>query len=321
MAKRKSKPSTAPALAQSTLFDMGSQESAVFETMKSKYGVWPVTVWELDHQDRLVRDAELAIGDIGLVRSQAGEKNLSYKTMGQNTRAGSFSKETDDESVYRGKVTVSIFSPAICQWILNTFGHNPATGKVCYDPFAGGGTRAILAAKHGYTYKGMEIRDDEVEAVIKRCAKNGILDKVTIYRGDARTPPVEDDAADFILTCPPYYDLETYNGGANDLSMLGSYDRFITELGKAVEECRRIAKRNTTAVWVVGLHRRAKDGWLLPLHHDVARLHKAAGWRLTEEIIIYHKNNGAIQRVGMFEKGKGHLVRLHEYVLVFQAGS
>lgn len=312
-------------LQQGTLFDFATvtpgKDAAAFKTMKEKYGVWPVTVWELDHQDKLVREAELAIGDIGLARAEAGKANLSYKTMGQSTRVGSFSKPADDESVYRGKVTVSIFSPALCQWILNTFGHSPAAGKVCYDPFAGGGCRAVLAARHGYTYVGMEIRAEEVAAVQQRCAKNGVAGQVTIHHGDARVPPIEDSLADFILTCPPYYDLETYNGGGDDLSMLPTYDRFIEELGKVVTECRRIAKRKCTAVWVVGLHRREADGWLLPLHHDVARLHKAAGWRLDEEIILYHKNNGAIQRVGMFEQGKGHMVRLHEYVLVFQAES
>jgi hypothetical protein len=309
-------------LVQGTLFDVGAMEKtdAVFRTMKEKYGVWPVTVWELDHQDKLVHEAELAIGDIGLVRADAGKANLSYKTMGGSTRVGSFTKPAADDSVYRGKVTVSIFSPALCQWILNTFGHSPAAGKVCYDPFAGGGTRAIMAAKHGYQYRGVEIREEEVKAVLTRCEKNGVADKVEINHGDARTPPIEDGVADFILTCPPYYNLETYNGGPGDLSMLPTYDRFIDEMRLVVQEATRIAKRRCTAVWVVGLHRREADGWLLPLHHDITRLHKEAGWRLDEEIIVYHKNNGAIQRVGMFEKGNGHMVRLHEYVMVYQLG-
>lgn len=314
-------------LVQGTLFDLtgggegspaADKAGAVFRTMKDKYGVWPVTVWELDHQDKLVREAELTIGDIGLVRAEAGKANLSYKTMGASTRDGSFSKATDDASTYRGKVTVSIFSPALCQWILNTFGHSPAAGKVCYDPFAGGGTRAILAAKHGYTYRGMEIREDEVKAVRERCERNGVAAQVEINHGDSRTPPIEEGVADFILTCPPYYDLETYNGGAGDLSMLPTYDRFCEEMRVVVGEATRIAKRKCTAVWVVGLHRRESDGWLLPLHHDLTAAHKAHGWRLAEEIIVYHKNNGAIQRVGMFEQGKGHMVRLHEYVMVYQ---
>lgn len=322
---------------QGSLFDSAPDKAdAVFRTMKEKFGIFPISVWEIDHQDKTVHAAEVAIGDIGLVRGEAGAKNLSYKTMGQgdrSTRIGSLSKPVDDESVYRGKVTVSIFSPAVCQWILNLFAPANPAGKICYDPFAGGGTRAIMAANHGLTYVGMEIRADEVAAVNARAAKCGVADKVTIHHGDARTAtPVEEYTADLIVTCPPYYNLETYEGGDGDLSMLPTYERFLEEMEKVVLECRRIAKRGITCVWVVGIHRHPDDGRLYPLNHDIANLHRKAGFKLYEEVILYHKNNGAIQRVGMFEAGKGnkaakashlkgagHLVRLHEYVLVFKA--
>ena len=80
----------------------------------------------------------------------------------------------------------------------------------------------------------------------------------------------------------------------------------------------RVLKPRAPSVWVVGLHR-APSGRLTPLHHDVTRLHVEAGFQFTEEIILHHQNNGALQRVGMFEKGEGRLVRLHEYALVFRA--
>jgi hypothetical protein len=71
------------------------------------------------------------------------------------------------------------------------------------------------------------------------------------------------------------------------------------------------------SIWVVGLHR---DGdRLLAMNHDVTSIHTSMGFRLHEEIILAHKNNGAIQRVGNFEKGRNLLIRMHEYALVFES--
>ena len=211
-------------------------------------------------------------------------------------------------------MTASVFNPAIAQVILNCYA--PDTG-VCWDPFAGGGTRAILAAKNGMEYKGTEIRGEEVEAVNLRCQHCDIADRVTIFHGDGRNcPDMPDASADFCYTCPPYYNLEEYEGGENDLSMTPTYDSFVSEIEKVVVEERRILKVGSYACWVVGLHR-DKDGELLALNHDIARAHQKNGFRFKEEIVLTHKNNGAIQRVGNFEKGDKRLIRMHEYVLVF----
>jgi len=270
----------------------------VYETAKRRYGVWPLTVWDVDHQDKTYHKLKGLIGDDGQGRGEC------------------FTKETQDKSVYRGKVTESIFNPQIGIWLLNCFA--PSSGH-CFDPFGGGGTRAILAAKHGLSYTGIELRKAEVDAVNRRCLQNGVADRVNIIQGDARNAValVGERGADFLLTCPPYYDLETYNGGSADLSMAPSYHAFLEGMGRVVRQCFSVMCHGTTSVWVVGLHRNT-NGELLALNHDIARLHREAGFLLKEEIILAHRNNGAIQRVGNFEKGNRWLVRTHEYALVFR---
>jgi len=307
-----------------------------FATALERYGVWPTTVWEVDYQDRGTRDLKALIGDIGYERpegSTAGKdftrlrggrvpyaserNNGSVPLWGHQTRAGAFTAPADDESVYRGKVTASIFNPAVAAWLLNCFA--PAVGHV-FDPFAGGGTRAIMAAKRGLTYLGTEIRAEEVLAVRARLAACGVTAGVTIQHGDARTcDAIAMCSADFCLTCPPYWNLEQYNGGPDDLSMIESYPRFLAELGRVIAQTHRILKPGALSCWVVGLHRRETTGELTALHHDVTRLHQAHGFTLREEIILSQKGNGAIQRVGNFEKGERRLVRTHEYALVFRA--
>lgn len=278
--------------------DLFEGEVDLFKTAKEQLGTWPVTVWEVDHSDAIERQFKKLVGDAGEARTEC------------------FTEATNDKSIYRGKVTESIFSPSVASWLLNAYA--PKSG-LCIDPFAGGGTRAILAAKHGLSYEGTEIRESEAAAVTARCAKAGVAGLARIHRGDAKELSrfVGTNAADFLLTCPPYWNLEKYEGGEADLSMTRTYGDFIDGLDSVVRQCFLAMKSGAIACWVVGMIR-GENGGLLAMHHDVARLHQQHGFFLKEEIVLLQKNNGAIQRVGQFSKGHKHLVRIHEYALVFR---
>ena len=269
----------------------------IFETAKEKYGVWPLTVWPCNHSNKLYKILKNQVGDIG------------------ESRLGCFRELRDDKSLYGGKFPASIFNPQVGIWIMNCFA--PKEG-ICFDPFAGGGTRAVIAAKHGMDYVGVELRGAEIDNITHICHKNGV--SVRIIEGDA-VDCVElvgkENLADFLITCPPYWNLEKYNGGPNDLSMLGSYDEFLQALSCVIEGCFKILKPGALSCWVVGLHRDS-DGGLLALNHDVGRLHREVGFKMREEIILNNLNTGAILRVGNFDKGNKWLIRTHEYVLVFE---
>lgn len=280
--------------------DLWGDEHTPFESALERYGTWPITVWDIDHSDPHTRKLKALIGDDG------------------SARDGAFTKATDDKSIYRGKVTATIFSPATAARLLNLYA--PTSGTV-FDPFAGGGTRAIMSALRGLSYVGVELRQAEVDATMARATRAGVASAVQVLQGDARDcrELVAASSADFLLTCPPYWNLEQYDGGPADLSMLPTYEAFLDGLAAVVDETARILKPGAKSCWVVGLLRR-DDGQLLPLHHDVAAIHQAYGFRLHEEVVLVQRNNGAIQRVGQFEKGRKFLVRLHEYALVFERG-
>ena len=273
----------------------------IFETAKEKYGIWPLTVWPCDHSKPIYKKLKEEIGDFGGGRMEC------------------FTKRSTDKSIYRGKVTESIFNPQVALWVVNLYAPSEGT---CFDPFAGGGTRAILVANHGMDYIGIELCREECERVIDRCRKNKVSDKVTIIEGDAKqcSSLVGKEIADFVFTCPPYWNLETYNGGKADLSICETYEIFLSELLKVIIGCYNILKPGSLSCWVVGLHRDS-DGSLLALNHDIARLHKEVGYKLREEVILNHLNTGAILRVGNFEKGNKWLIRVHEYLLVFEKGN
>lgn len=269
-----------------------------FRSAKERYGVWPLTVWPCDHQDAQMRRLRALVSDNG------------------EQRAECFTAVADDESVYRGKVTVSVFNPVTALRLLNAYA--PPTG-ICFDPFAGGGTRAIMSAKHGLRYVGCEIRAEECRAIRERVQRLDLESSVEIVEVDARFAAtfIGQGVADFLLTCPPYWNLEKYNGGPADLSNSPTWERFREDLSAVIGQTAVILKTGAISCWVVGLLRDS-GGELLPLHHAVATAHAKHGFRLKEEIILHQIGNGAIQRVGNFDKGHHHLVRVHEYALVFE---
>ena len=269
--------------------DLFGNEVDEFITAKERFGVWPTTVWDCDFQDPGVRQMKQMIGDDGSARK--GTKSvIAYQTAD------------------------SIFNPAVAAWCLNMYA--PTEG-VCYDPFAGGGTRAIMAVKHGLRYVGCELREEECRAVEARCEAAG-AENFEIHKGDSRYASTYFGKwiADFCYTCPPYWNMEQYDGGAGDVSMCRTYEEFQRELYTVIQQQWEVVKPGSYVCWIIGMHR-TKEGELLPLHHAVAELHRRAGFRFREEVVLAWRNNGSLQRVGMFDKGQGHLIRSHEYLLVF----
>jgi DNA modification methylase len=258
------------------------------------FGVWPNTVLELDYADELTRKLRHLVGDMG-----EGREDCFQSTKGKESR------------VY--KTTVSIFNPVLAMFIFNMWA--PEKG-VCYDPFAGGGTRAIVAAKYGMKYVGVEIRKKEVDEIYRRCEM--VDAKVRIIHGDSqRVPQVMSGSADFLITCPPYYDLEKYNGGKDDLSMAPTYERFLEMTENCIKESHRILKPGSLSCWVTGLQR-DRDKNLLFLNHDISRIHLQNGFRAKEEVIVFLKNTSSQLRAGTFRKGNHLLIRVHQYLNIFE---
>jgi len=283
--------------------DLWGNTVTPFESARERYGTWPTTVWPINHSDPTTKELKSLIGDSGI----AGDPT--------QTRDGTFTAFADDDSVYGGKVGASVFSPQVTQWILNMFA--PTTPANIFDPFAGGGTRAILSGASGYRYLGIEIRQEETEAVRQRIERAGVAGSVLVVTGDSRFQQAPPTWADFVITCPPYYDLEQYNGPEGDLSMVPNYGAFLEGIGQVIDQIAAVLKPGGLACWVMGLIRNPK-GELVPLHHDIATLHIRKGFSLKEEVILHQMNNGAIQRIGNFNKGQGFLIRLHEYLHIYR---
>lgn len=270
-----------------------------FISANEKYGDWPRTLWVV--KDSSDKSLKREVGDTGKAREGSFPASGLYK--------GEQGKGLDG-------ATTSIFPPRVASNILAMYAPPWPEARV-YDPFAGGGTRALVAAEAGLDYLGVEIRKEEVEHLEALAERHGIVDRVSIIHGDSRKRNgIPDNSRNFLYTCPPYWNLEQYDGGPGDISMM-DYEEFVEALGGIIKNSARILEPGSIAAWVVGLHRKP-DGELVCMQDDIRRLHREAGFWVKEEVIIHRDNPIALRRVGNFERGHGHLIRVHEYCLIFQ---
>lgn len=131
------------------------------------------------------------------------------------------------------------------------------------DPFAGGSVRGIVAAKLGYAYYGVELSARQVEEnrrqasrICRDCLHQPVWiigdgeDFVRLVRG-ALERDQRETKLDMLITCPPYYNLEKYNSGPGDLSMLGSYEDFLAKYGRIIANATSLLKEQHFAIFVV----------------------------------------------------------------------
>ena len=119
----------------------------------------------------------------------------------------------------------SIFDPVLCEVLYHWFCEK---GCKILDPFAGGSVRGIVANYLGYNYTGVEIREEQV--IANREQALDILhlnNQPQWYLGDSCN--VLDGFIkdfDFVFSCPPYGDLETYSDLDGDISNM-EYSDFL----------------------------------------------------------------------------------------------
>jgi DNA modification methylase len=132
--------------------------------------------------------------------------------------------------------------------------------------------------------------------------------RVFLHSSEAM-PELEDGSVDLIVTSPPYWDLKDYHPAQIGR---GTYEEYLQELGRAWDECYRVARPN--GVLVVNVNSRRVAGRLHPIAMDIyARMR---GWELLQHVIWYVPN--------ALPQPSSYIGRLHDHkfedVLVFAKG-
>ena len=211
----------------------------------------------------------------------------------------------------------SIFDPVLMELVCNWFAPRPRKIRtrpvIIIDPFAGGCVRGIVAASLNLMYFGVDVSETQIAANREqwRNASRGVLGQAryppTWIHGDGENivslvrnaliqkghPP--DTKADFLCTCPPYFNLEEYKAGPNDLSMMASYDAFLVKYRKILANATSLLRPNHLAVIVVG-NVRSKTGALHHMLTDTTQAFKDCGCSLYNHAVLLTASSTAPMR-------------------------
>lgn len=238
----------------------------------------------------------------------------------------------------------SIFDPVLMEALVRWFAPRPSIVRtrpvVVIDPFAGGCVRGIVASCFHLLYIGIDVSSRQVEANREQWRQ---AKAASPELEDVRYPPrwVHGDAediqalytqalrdakldpstpADFMVTCPPYFDLEQYNAGPNDLSMLPSYDAFLAKYTRIIANAAALLRQKHLAVFVVGNVRDKKTGGLHVMHKDTLAAFEKAGCTAYNDAVLLTALGTAPQRADKTMSAASKLVPTHQNVLVVVKG-
>lgn len=219
----------------------------------------------------------------------------------------------------------SIFDPVLTEILLNWF--CPKGGKVL-DPFAGGSVRGLISVLLGNEYTGIDLSKKQIEANIENY--NAISDRQDLLGNTLNKPnwinedstnidKLVKDEYDFMLTCPPYADLEVYSDDPKDISNM-PYDKFIATYREIIAKAVGKLKDNAFVAIVVG-DVRDKKGYYHNFVGDTVKACKDVGLKYYNECILVEAGGTASLRANkQFNAGR-KVVKTHQNVLIFVKGN
>jgi len=228
--------------------------------------------------------------------------------------------------------TSSIFDPVLTELMYRWF---CPKGGLVLDPFAGGSVRGIVAAKLGYKYVGVDISEKQLvanreqwESIDRRKLD---IDLIELTPADAYDPVwelgdsqsidsiCEGIEADFIFSCPPYYDLEQYTDDPNDLSNM-TYDAFLKAYRSIINKSCALLKENRFACFVVGEIRDGKGIYRNYVLETIKAFIDAGLNYYNEAVLITQVGSLPIRTRKQFMAAR-KLGKTHQNVLIFIKGN
>jgi hypothetical protein len=287
---------------KTTKFNMFSAAQGYIRPKEYGSFWWLTTtsIWPVDELiGRRIRDWRRLFGE-------TGHSGTRSETMRQ-----------DHDNIYTG--THSVFPAPLAEWIILRYGGD--AGGTILDAFAGGPPRAIVSAFMGYKYIGYEIRQEQIDENIRTISDLGLSGSVNYRCSDGTMlTGMDADSCDFGLTCPPYFNLETYSDLPQDLSNLGSYNEFHEAMFHSMQSYFRALKPGAFLCVVTcpfRLGARKDENELVDFPGDTIDNARMAGFILWQKIVLSRNFASAACRSTTSWAGK-KLVPRHEELLVFR---
>jgi DNA modification methylase len=215
---------------------------------------------------------------------------------------------------------LSIFDPVMCELMYRWF--SPAEGNIL-DPFAGGSVRGIVANFLGYKYTGIDLNTEQIEENKKQGLEILGKDNVPTWINGNSVNVKEfykDKEADFVFSCPPYFDLEQYTDDPEDLSNL-EWEDFKKEYKQIIKNCCDLLKDNRFACFVVSEVRDRENGYYRNLVGLTTECFLEAGLKLWNEMILLNTCGSVPMRVSQQFNKTRKIGRIHQNILVYYKGT
>lgn len=247
-------------------------------------------------------------------KKEAAERAAGRKLTKQEFEQEYYSAVQNGGGTMNGTGT-SVFDPVLCETQYLWFSKQ---GDFVIDPFAGGSVRGIVAVELGRHYCGVDLREEQVEAN-RENAEICTDEQPTWVCGDSLH--IDELAAgeyDFMLTCPPYGNLEKYSDDEADISNMSDedFDRTYEQiLAKTVS----MLRNDRFASIVVGNYR-DKDGYLRDLVGLTVRAMESAGARYYNDFIFVTPAGSLPIRCGKAFNSSRKNGKTHQYCLNFVKG-
>lgn len=194
----------------------------------------------------------------------------------------------------------------------------PPAGTVV-NPMAGESVYGIVAGVMGYPYTGIEIRQEQIDTNVQQAKAIDPTPMPVWEQGDGRDVDVIAPPADFVICCPPYYDLEVYSDQDDDLSSFGTYEEFLAAYRQIIQGSANILKDDRFAAFVVG-DVRDKQGNYRNFVGDTVQAFLDAGMHLYNEAILLTPVGTLPFRSGKTFKASRKLGKAHQNLLIFIKG-
>ena len=209
----------------------------------------------------------------------------------------------------------SVFDPVLCEIIYSWF---TASGQQIIDPFAGGSVRGVVASCLGRGDWGGELRPEQVAANQKQAAAICRSPMPQYACGNSRSTLKHAPYADFIFSCPPYGNLESYSDDQHDLSNM-EWPAFLDAYRRIISLACEKLRDNRFACFVVGDFR-DEHGAYRNFVSKAIRAFQNCGCILYNEAILVTALGSVPMRVSrQFISGR-KLCKTHQNVLVFCKG-
>lgn len=173
-----------------------------------------------------------------------------------------------------------------------------------FDPFAGWGERGLKAKEYGKDYTGFDVSPESIKVAGERGITNILADSLT-----AQIPEF-----DGLITCPPYWNLETY--GPDGIDRLKTWDDFKGNYRSIWARVYDKAAPGSTFCIMVGEWR--KKHVYYDLEFVTRDIFNSLGAVIFDQVVVSRAKVSKIKIMLPQAKRLGYTVRVHESLLIFK---